>query len=74
MSAAGALSLGLVSCDKSPTSPSPATSPAPSAFVRLELVAPQELALGESIQLAANAVKSDGSVENVTSQARWTVQ
>ncbi|HYU79673.1 MAG TPA: hypothetical protein VEK56_11855 [Vicinamibacterales bacterium] len=47
-------------------------SSAPNAIVRLELVAPPEIAPGESVQLTANTVKSDGSLENVTSQAQWT--
>lgn len=32
------------------------------------------MAPGESVQLTANAVKSDGTVENVSSQAQWTAQ
>jgi hypothetical protein len=71
--------LGLVlvfaSCsNKSPTSPR-ATQQGPSSTVttvRLELVAPSAIAPGESVQLTANAIKSDGSVENVSSQAQWT--
>jgi hypothetical protein len=35
-------------------------------------VAPAEIAPGESAQLVANAVKSDGTVENVTTQSQWT--
>ena len=50
--------------------PTPAT---PTVFVvRTEVIAPPEIAPGESVQLTANAIKSDGSVENVTAQARWT--
>ena len=66
-----------VSCDKSPTSPRPpqggpaAPGTAPS-LVRIELAAPPQIAPGESVQLTANAIRSDGSVENVTSTARWT--
>jgi hypothetical protein len=64
------------SCDdKSPTSPvppPPPSQPAPVTIVRIELVAPSEIAPGESVQLTANAIKSDGSVENVSSQAQWT--
>jgi len=53
-----------------PTSP---TGPTPTAsVVRLELIAPPEIAPGESVQLTANAIKSDGSVENVSNQAAWT--
>jgi hypothetical protein len=44
------------------------------AIVRLEIVAPQQMDLGTAVQLIANAVKSDGSVENVTTRAQWTVE
>jgi len=40
--------------------------------IRIELVAPAEIAPGESVQLTANAIKSDGSAENVSNQAEWT--
>lgn len=71
------LVLGAVSCDgKPPTAPPPVPPPsggtAPVSLVRIELVAPQEIAPGESVQLTTNAIKSDGSVENVSSQALWT--
>ena len=74
-SAAIGLLLAFASCDdKSPTSPLPPPQPpqpAPVTVVRLQLVVPPEIAPGESVQLTANAVKSDGSVENVSSQAQW---
>jgi hypothetical protein len=67
--------LVFASCnDETPTSPRPPqqpAQPAPVAVVRLELVAQPEIAPGESVQLTANAVKSDGTVENVSSQAQW---
>jgi hypothetical protein len=72
LGAAAILILGVVSCNKSPTSPSPGGQSG--SFVSLRLVAPGEMAPGESVQLTANAVKSDGTVENVTSQAQWTAQ
>jgi hypothetical protein len=75
LSAAATVAISCVSCDKSPTSPSQGPSSSrPSDIVRLELVAPREIAPGEAVQLTANAVKSNGSVDNVTSQAQWTVQ
>jgi hypothetical protein len=75
LSAAVALVLGLVSCNKSPTSPSPPVpTPGPVTIVALRLVAPSEIAPGESVQLTANAVKSDGSIENVSGQVEWTVR
>jgi hypothetical protein len=69
------LVLAFVSCDKSPTSPRPPQQPGPpppAVVLRLELVAPPEIAPDETVQLTANAIKSDGSVENVSSQAQWT--
>jgi hypothetical protein len=71
-----ALVLALASCDKgserlTPTGASPTTS---FGIIRLELLAPPTIAPGESVQLTANAVRSDGSVENVSSQAKWTAQ
>ena len=74
LSAAAAVAISSVSCDKSPTSPSQGPPSLPGAIVRLEVVAPPEIAPGESVQLTANAVKSNASVDNVTSQAQWTVQ
>lgn len=70
--------LGLVvaSCDKSPTRPSgqPTGTPAPPAVTvaRIAIIAPASIEPGASAQLTANAIKSDGSVENVTSQAQWS--
>src|SRR6476619_2228754 len=73
-SAAIGVVLVLAACDKSPTSPRPAEQGTSSTvtIVRLELVAPSEIAPGESVQLTANAIKSDGSVENVSGKAQWT--
>lgn len=75
LTAAAALVLGLVSCDKGPTSPSPPVPPAgPVTIVGLKLVAPSAVAPGESVQLIANASKSDGSLEDVSGQVEWTVR
>ena len=68
---AAALVLGLMSCHKTPTGPSPS---GPVTVVVLKLVVPSEIAPGETVQLIANATKSDGSVENVTGQVEWTVR
>jgi hypothetical protein len=69
---ASAVVLGLVSCHKSPTSPSP--SGPVTTIIGLTLVVPSEIPPGATVQLIANATKSDGSVENVTRQAEWTVR
>lgn len=59
-----------VSCGRDgPPPPSP--GPIPAAIVRIELVAPSEITPGGSAQLTVNAVKSDGSTENVSSQVLW---
>jgi hypothetical protein len=70
------VAIGVASCDsrdrkavQPPTAPSPVT-PAP-GLVRVELIAPGSIAPGESVQLTANAVKSDNSVENVSELAAW---
>ena len=67
------VSLSLVACGDGPSGPSTSPSSAVPAIVRLEIVAPQQMDLGTAVQLIANAVKSDGSVENVTTRAQWTV-
>ena len=65
------------SCDKSPTRPSVQPTGTPSApaavtVVRIEIIAPASIEPNASAQLTANAIKSDGSVETVTSQTQWT--
>jgi hypothetical protein len=69
---ASAVVLDLVSCHKSPTSPSP--SGPVTTVIGLTLVVPSEIPPGATVQLIANATKSDGSVENVTGPAEWTVR
>ena len=71
---ASVMLLVALACDQNkfqpPTAP-PAGAPG-SGLVRLELTAPAAIAPGESIQLTATAVKSDGSVETVSGSAIWT--
>src|SRR6476619_2448636 len=72
LSVAATISLTVLSCSKSP---SPTTSSSSSSeTIRLDLIAPAELAPGEAGKLTANAVKSDGHSEDVTSQAQWQIQ
>jgi hypothetical protein len=72
------LVLIVASCDKSPTSPTQpdrppgTTNPPAVTIVRLEVRAPVSIAPEQSVQLIATAVRSDGSMENVTSQAQWS--
>ncbi|MEO5895004.1 MAG: carboxypeptidase regulatory-like domain-containing protein [Vicinamibacterales bacterium] len=64
------LPLGGASCDQPPvTAPGP-MSPAP-GFLRLELMVPESIAPGESVQLRAQVVKFDNSVEAVTGLVQW---
>jgi hypothetical protein len=74
LSAVVTLGLSFISCGGSSTQPSPVASEPMVVIARLEIVAPQQMDLGTAVQLIANAVKSDGSVENVTTRAQWTVQ
>jgi hypothetical protein len=74
LGAAIALALTCLSCDKGPTRPLPVQSSGFGTIVRLDLVAPAEIAPGESVQLDASAVRSDGSVVSVRGQGEWTVQ
>ncbi len=67
----------VVACDsrkenafRSPTAPPPVNS-AP-VLVDVDLIAPSSIAPGESVQVIANAIKSDKSVENVTEKTQWT--
>ncbi len=41
-------------------------------IIRIELIAPPEIAPGEAVQLTANAIRSDGTAEHVSNQAEWT--
>ena len=70
-----ALVLAIGSCnDRTPVAPTPGPQPGPTVVVstlRLELDAPSEIAPDESVQLGLKAIKSDGSVEDVTSRASW---
>ena len=68
-----------IGCDGADRPPLLAPAPPPGGLIvlgpdtiRVELVAPAEIAPGESVQLTANAIKSDGSAENVSNQAEWT--
>jgi hypothetical protein len=67
------LGVGAASCDKGPARPS-ALPPGTAAvtLVRIEIVAPASVEPDGSAQLTASAIKSDGSVENVTSQTQWS--
>src|SRR5262245_42055145 len=68
------IGLVLVSCGSDsdrrlPTAPGGPTTPV--VVQRVDVSAPDSIPPGESAQLTATAVKSDGSTENVTSSATW---
>ena len=70
------MTLAFMSCGESRPGPSrlpppPPQSPSGPTVVAMELLAPSEIAPGESVQLTARATMSDGSVEDVTSRAAW---
>jgi hypothetical protein len=71
----GAVGLGAaftaLSCERNPN-PNVPSSSAGISVVRVELNAPAEIAPEASVQLTARAVKSDNSIEDVTSLAQWT--
>jgi hypothetical protein len=62
------LSLAVSACDGVSLPTAPTVQP---SAPRLTLVAPGEIALGESAQLTANLHHADGSVQDVTGQAEW---
>src|SRR4029453_18933260 len=68
-SARGGVGSGDKNVSQSPTSPSPPSSAA--TLSRVALVVPASVAPGESVQFTANAIKTDGSVENVTGASVW---
>jgi len=73
--------MAVISCGKdrtstpqsplAPTTPTPTPSPTAS-IVRLELSAPASIPPGTSTQLGVNAVKTDGTAEDVTARAQWS--
>ncbi|MDQ3418442.1 MAG: Ig-like domain-containing protein [Acidobacteriota bacterium] len=69
------LAVWSVSCGPgNPDAPRLPTTPgaqSPAGIQRIELVAPASIAPGQSVQLTANAVRFDNSVENVSGQAQW---
>jgi hypothetical protein len=69
----GALGILLASCDKdTPTSPPPSPPGAPPVVVvRVEATVPSDVPPGQSVQLSAQAVNSDGSREDVSARAQW---
>lgn len=75
---AAAVVAAVVSCDSSPTAPTPRPTGAgsvpgpPVTVVRLEMTAPESIAPDSSVQLRVRVVRSDGSTEDATERAAWT--
>jgi hypothetical protein len=64
-----------VSCgSETPNQPTPLPPlpPTPVSLSRVDVRAPDSIELQRSTQLSATAVRSDGSTEDVSSQAQWT--
>jgi hypothetical protein len=65
----------LAGCDKAPTTPTttpPAVPPQPAATaLKVDISGPSRIAPGESAQLTATVVYSDGSTRDVTNDAGW---
>ncbi len=70
------VTMAVASCDSHKQNRTPLTSPTPvpsaPVVTRIELIAPASISPGTSQQMTLNAVKSDNSVEDVTSQAQWS--
>ena len=77
MSAGLAVSFGFVlaSCDDGRTMGLTILTPAPasSTIARLEVEGPPRIAPGESVQLTATIVRSDGSREKASDRVGWLV-
>ncbi len=73
----GILAGFVVACDDkpptAPTSTSPPTPPAPT-LTRVEIVGPRSVAPGETVQFGVRGTLSDGSTQDMTSQATWQSQ
>jgi hypothetical protein len=70
-----AVALVIVSCgSETPNQPTPLPPlpPPPVSLARVDVRGPDSIALQQSVQLSATAVRSDGSSEDVSSQAQWS--
>jgi hypothetical protein len=67
-----ALAALIGACDDGPTRPSSRSSPDIPVNTRgLEIMGPNTVAPGESVQFAATALQTDGSTRNVTNEVVW---
>ncbi|HXW08657.1 MAG TPA: carboxypeptidase-like regulatory domain-containing protein [Vicinamibacterales bacterium] len=69
------LAFSTTACDDGPTGPSApppaAAGPAPAVVTGLEMIGPDTIAPGESVQFKATASLSDGTTRDVTLEAGW---
>lgn len=74
MMAAALTGLVVVSCGSdsgNPSTPTPLPGSSSAVVQRIDVSGPESIAPGDSAQLTATAVKSDGSTENVTGTVAW---
>ena len=68
-----AMAAFLLACGKTPTQPGPVQKPSPSTLTAIRLTGPTALAPGATGQFSAIAERSDGSSEDVTATASWSI-
>jgi hypothetical protein len=68
-----AMAAFLLACGKTPTQPEPVQKPSPPTLTAIRLTGPTALAPGATGQFSAIAEHSDGSSEDVTATASWSI-
>ena len=68
-----AMAASLLACAKTPTQPEPVQKPSPPTLTAIRLTGPTALAPGATGQFSAIAERSDGSSEDVTATASWSI-
>lgn len=63
----------LLACGRTPTQPEPVQKPSPATLTAIRLTGPTALAPGATGQFSAIAERSDGSSEDVTATASWSI-
>jgi hypothetical protein len=64
----------IAACNRTPTAPGPVSTPPTASLVTgLEVTGPSSLPPGMTAQFTATAIHADGSHEDVTTRATWTI-